>query len=82
MKGCTGIRKLKTFMQPRSNGKKYLKCQNDEWKKFIWLKDVISQSESKEGFSEAEKKASMNIKMNITIGQDEFVRDFKGKAIV
>ncbi|KAF6139485.1 hypothetical protein GIB67_018995 [Kingdonia uniflora] len=41
MKGFTKIIKLKTSMQPKSNGEKYLKCQNDECKEFIWLRDAI-----------------------------------------
>ncbi|KAF6138853.1 hypothetical protein GIB67_018584 [Kingdonia uniflora] len=76
--GCNDVIKLFTSTKASSYGLKFLKCQNVQCGKFMWLKDAIDVDEKVK--EEERKKVVQNVKITLEMNIDDFIRDFKGKT--
>ncbi|KAF6141874.1 hypothetical protein GIB67_037842 [Kingdonia uniflora] len=70
--------KLFTSTKESSYGLKFLKCQNVQCGKFMWLKDAIDADEKVK--EEERKKVVQNVKITVKMNIDDLIRDFKGKT--
>ncbi|KAF6138975.1 hypothetical protein GIB67_010701 [Kingdonia uniflora] len=77
-KGGYGFMKLCKSTTQRTKGKKFLVCENVECKHFIWLKDYMYEEGKKN--AEFETMTNLNVKVSVTMGLDEFCKEYKGKS--
>ncbi|KAF6169711.1 hypothetical protein GIB67_004103 [Kingdonia uniflora] len=75
---CNDVMKLFTFTKASLYGLKFLKCQNVQCGKFMWLNDAIDTDEKVK--EEERKKVVQNVKITVEMNIDDFIRDFKGKT--
>ncbi|KAF6171895.1 hypothetical protein GIB67_011792 [Kingdonia uniflora] len=75
---CNDVIKLFTSTKVGSYGLKFLKCQNVQCEKFMWLKDAIDADEKAK--EDEKKKVVQNVKITFEMNIDDFIRDFKGKT--